>query len=411
MTTANDGGNQFKFPQPATSLFPSNTPPYLQPPMPSPFPGLASQLSPVLPPFPMVYGQKLPQPLGNVGAASSAVIVKGAMLKCDKAKDAAARVKLIVDDKGYDTGLGHKAMDTDTKPENFEGDFGTCTTDDKPCEMLQMAEKWTEIDESQTAYYNGQTMMGLTIDSLLVCTKGGGSISIEENGQGWQTTSQANQVNSDRNSWEKMLYRVGGTIGGAWGDANAYLDFFKVEGGADITFLGHNFLKKEYASERHEKDLLSDQQTEPQYDAQTEEDDPDEHVLINVEGHVGGSAVAAHTEGEIGNRWLGLTWSADGKNTEVGANTEITGSFDKEGINAYVSGGAIAAFLDGDVGASLKFLGIFEVGIEAGGFIGGAGAEAKVGLENNKLTAKVAAAVGIGGSVGASVGFQDDVFS
>jgi hypothetical protein len=114
------------------------------------------------------------------GSEAMKYVVHGAPVVCSRGS---ASSSLVVQDRGYITGLKSTGMDVDT---NFSAPFGTCRITDTKC-SLAVLPKWTEVDRQQNV--GDESLHPLLRKSLLPCYIGG-IISITDNGQQLTTSSE-----------------------------------------------------------------------------------------------------------------------------------------------------------------------------------------------------------------------------
>ena len=130
--------------------------------------------------------------------------------------------------------------------------------------------------------------------------------------------------------------------------------------------------------------------------------------------NVGVSVSVIEVDGKVtvGDGNLGAELSADAKvlsasadlSAKVGfAKNEKTGEYE---LNAYVSLEANAVIAEGNVSAEFNVAGV-DFGAKVGVYIG-AGAKAKVGIEDNKLVVDISAAIGVGVNIKFTIGFNDE---
>ena len=211
-----------------------------------------------------------------------------------------------------------------------------------------------------------------------------------ERGQGQQWGSWAegsiggSEVAPDGSSVSAWIAKgsAGFDIGSVNGEVNAYLG--KIEAKREHKFLLYN---KQYTL------------------------NPDGSVAETsttvLEGTIGAgvSAEAASLDGRIkaGDDMFGSELSANGSVGNVGLSGEGTVSVGEDGLNAYLSGSAIASILEGELEGKINILGV-EITATLGGYVGAVGVEGTAGIQDNIWKVEGGAAAGIGPKVGISIG-------
>ncbi|MBP3413824.1 MAG: BACON domain-containing protein [Clostridia bacterium] len=131
--------------------------------------------------------------------------------------------------------------------------------------------------------------------------------------------------------------------------------------------------------------------------------------FINAElnGGVGVSALYGDASAGVGDDMLGLEGSAEGSVGNARAEGSAEFSIGKDGVELNASGELMLSAAEGEVEGTINFLG-FEITLSAGGYAGAVGVEGEIGVKDGKFVMEGGAAVGIGGSVGIEIGFNEE---
>lgn len=97
-------------------------------------------------------------------------VVQGAPVMCSECEGNTV-VKLKATSNS-EIGNQQRIVDTDTTPDSFDGDFGTCKCSGCPCKM-NLAPKWLNINMQ---FITGSDKPCVTMDSFAVCFTGPGII-------------------------------------------------------------------------------------------------------------------------------------------------------------------------------------------------------------------------------------------
>lgn len=132
-----------------------------------------------------------------------------------------------------------------------------------------------------------------------------------------------------------------------------------------------------------------------------------EFITASIGASASASALAGDIKAGVGNDRLGIEGKASGSlgNAKAGAKGKF--SVGEDGINANVKGEAMVSAAEGKASGTINILGL-EITGEVGGYAGALGVEGKAGIEDNKFVLKGGASVGIGGSVGIEIGFNEE---
>lgn len=211
-------------------------------------------------------------------------------------------------------------------------------------------------------------------------------------------------------------------VAGAWyGHEGDYLTVNHSGPGYEIADSGISAWGYRYSEERKDAGTTSTTnfhvgkvQVKREYDTgimkyKMDEDGEESFSLgyLNAEVGVSGSILSLDYKDETGDGWLGLENELEGDLGTASGKGELDFSLGEDGVNAYAGGELIVAAAKGKAKSTINILG-FEIGAEATGYLGGAGVEGEVGLKDGIFTIKGGAVPGVGGSVGISIGLNEE---